>query len=83
MPSVDSIGDLNNGFHWWNPVGFSDDVDDPPDIFLFFRGDPVGWIARLLGQDFLSLKLDHQARSYWRKKKSIKRTQPGDYEQQY
>ena len=43
---------------------------------------PIGLLARLVGKDFLSLKLDRAAKSYW-----IKRTGPpptaADYEKQF
>lgn len=35
-------------------------------LFFFLIITPIGLIARLFGQDFLSMKLDRTARSYWR-----------------
>ena len=52
-------------------------------LFFIFVVTPIGWIARLMGQDFLSQKLNPQAPSYWLKKASTPRTQPDDYERQY
>lgn len=51
-------------------------------LFFFLVLTPVGLLARLTGKDFLSLKLDRRAPSYWipheRKPKS-----PADYERQF
>jgi len=51
-------------------------------IFFFLVITPIGLIARLAGKDFLHLKLDRQARSYWipRERKS---KVPEDYERQF
>lgn len=43
---------------------------------------PMGWLARLSGKDFLSLKLDRSARSYWRPCGS-KVKAAADYERQF
>jgi hypothetical protein len=51
-------------------------------IFFYLVITPIGLLARLAGKDFLSLKLDRAAKSYWipreRKAKS-----PADYERQF
>ena len=51
-------------------------------LFFFLVITPVGWVARCFGNDFLSLKLNRPAASYWipreRKPKA-----PADYERQF
>lgn len=42
----------------------------------------VGLLARLTGKDFLSLKLQREATSYWIPRRSQPRT-PADYEKQF
>lgn len=43
---------------------------------------PVGLVARLVGKDFLNLKLDRAAKSYWLpRERGLK--PPADYEKQY
>ncbi len=51
-------------------------------LFFFLVLTPIGLVARLFGQDFLSLKLDRTAKSYWISRKS-KATSPAAYERQY
>ena len=34
-------------------------------LFFFLVITPVGLVARLLGKDFLSLKLDRETQTYW------------------
>lgn len=43
---------------------------------------PMGLLARLTGKDFLSLKLDRAAKSYWLPRESKSKT-PSDYERQF
>jgi hypothetical protein len=43
---------------------------------------PMGWLARLTGKDFLSLKLDRAARSYWLPRTQRARS-AADYERQF
>ncbi|HMP81281.1 MAG TPA: SxtJ family membrane protein [Verrucomicrobiota bacterium] len=51
-------------------------------MFFYCVVTPVGLVARVFGKDFLRLKRDNQAGSYWiRREKSLK-TQ-ADYERQY
>ncbi len=51
-------------------------------LFFYLVITPVGLVARIFGNDFLSLKLDAAAKTYWlpcdQKKKS-----PADYERQF
>jgi hypothetical protein len=51
-------------------------------LFFFVIITPIGFIARCSGKDFLSLKPDRKAASYWlpREKKSRK---PQEYERQF
>jgi len=43
---------------------------------------PIGLVARLCGQDFLNMKLDHAAKSYWiPRERKVKSAQ--DYERQF
>jgi hypothetical protein len=49
-------------------------------FFLVFT--PMGWVARLVGKDFLSLKLDRKAKSYWLPRERRSQS-PADYEKQF
>jgi hypothetical protein len=50
--------------------------------FFYLVITPVGWLARLRGKDFLSLKLNRPAQTYWiRRPVAAKKT--ADYERQY
>lgn len=51
-------------------------------LFFFFVITPIGLLARLFGQDFLSLKLDAKAKSYWLPREP-KSKSPADYERQF
>lgn len=51
-------------------------------LFYFLVVTPIGLAARLFGQDFLSLKLDRHASSYW-VKRSAEPPKPASYEQQF
>jgi hypothetical protein len=51
-------------------------------LFFFLVITPMGLVARLFGQDFLSLRLDRAASSYWIPRKS-KSASPATYERQY
>ena len=51
-------------------------------LFFFFVITPIGWLARLRGKDFLSLKLDRRAASYWIPR-AKKPKMPAEYEQQF
>lgn len=52
-------------------------------VFFFLVITPVGLVARLAGKDFLRLKWDRQAKSYWipREKRAPKAA--AEYEQQF
>ncbi|TAL02048.1 MAG: hypothetical protein EPO07_07705 [Verrucomicrobia bacterium] len=51
-------------------------------LLFFLVITPVGLVARLSGKDFLSLKLDRAAKSYWiPRSRTPKR--PEDYERQF
>jgi hypothetical protein len=52
-------------------------------LFFFLVITPVGCVARLLGKDFLRLKLDRQAPTYWLPRRRSKANNPQDYERQY
>jgi hypothetical protein len=51
-------------------------------LFFFLIITPIGLVARLFGQDFLRLKLDRAAESYWIPREQ-KVKSPEDYERQY
>jgi hypothetical protein len=44
---------------------------------------PIGLIARLAGKDFLSLKLNRQAPTYWLAREGKSPKTPADYERQF
>ena len=51
-------------------------------VFFYLVITPIGLVARLFGQDFLSIKLDRAAKSYWiPRDKKVKAAQ--DYERQF
>ncbi len=51
-------------------------------VFFYVVITPIGLIARLAGKDFLSLKMEPAAKSYWQaREKSI--LTPAEYEQQF
>jgi len=51
-------------------------------VFFFVVITPVGWTARCFGNDFLSLKLDRAAASYWLPR-ARKPKPPAEYERQF
>jgi hypothetical protein len=51
-------------------------------LFFFLIITPIGLVARMFGQDFLSLKLDRAAPSYWIPHPRKSKSQP-DYERQF
>jgi hypothetical protein len=51
-------------------------------LFFFVVITPTALIARLAGKDFLSQKLDRQAKSYWLTR-TAEAKQAADYERQY
>ena len=52
-------------------------------LFYFLVITPLGLVGRLFGKDFLSEKLDPNAKSYWLARDRSKARTPLDYEQQY
>jgi hypothetical protein len=51
-------------------------------LFFFLVMTPIGLAARLMGKDFLSLKLNPSAASYWIPRERKIKT-PADYERQF
>jgi hypothetical protein len=51
-------------------------------LFFFLVITPIGLLARLTGKDFLSLKLDREAKSYWIAREQKARSS-ADYERQF
>jgi hypothetical protein len=51
-------------------------------LFFYLVITPVGLLARIAGKDFLSLKLDRAAKSYWLPREQ-KARKPEDYERQF
>ena len=51
-------------------------------LFFFLIITPIGLLARLFGQDFLSLKLDPSAKSYWIPREKTGKS-PAEYERQF
>ena len=51
-------------------------------VFFFLVITPIGLLARLFGKDFLGLKLDRQAATYWIRREQKSKT-PANYEQQF
>lgn len=52
-------------------------------LFFFLVITPVSLLARLFGKEFLSLRLDRAAASYWLSRESDGPRQAADYERQY
>ena len=51
-------------------------------LFFFVVVTPIAWIAKLSGKDFLSLRMDPFAKSYWRLR-TVTHSEPASYEQQF
>lgn len=51
-------------------------------VLFYLVITPIGLVARLVGKDFLSLKLDRAAKSYWIPRES-KAKSAADYERQF
>ena len=51
-------------------------------FFFFVVITPIGWVARIFGNDFLSLKLDRPVASYWIPRERKPKT-PAEYERQF
>lgn len=52
-------------------------------LFFFLIVTPISLVARLAGKDFLSLKLQPQAASYWIVRPPRSPRRPEEYEQQF
>ena len=52
-------------------------------FFFFLVITPIGLLARLVGKDFLGLKLDRQAPTYWLHRQPKTPKTPADYERQF
>ena len=51
-------------------------------VFFFLVITPIGLITRLLGKDFLALKIDREAPTYWIPRERAMKTR-AEYEQQF
>lgn len=51
-------------------------------VFFFIVITPIGLVARCAGKDFLNLKLDRAAKTYWMPREHKTKT-PADYERQF
>jgi hypothetical protein len=51
-------------------------------VFFYLVMFPIGLLARIAGKDFLSLKLDREAKSYWLKRADAPKS-AADYEKQF
>ena len=51
-------------------------------VFFYLIITPMGLVAKITGKDFLSLKLDRTAKSYWLPREQ-KARKPADYERQF
>ncbi len=51
-------------------------------LFFFLVVTPIGLVARMVGKDFLRLKLDKQASSYWIPRPKTPKA-PAEYERQF
>jgi hypothetical protein len=52
-------------------------------LLFFLVITPIGLVARLFGKDFLSLKLDRTATSYWIRRERAGPKSPAEYERQF
>ena len=52
-------------------------------LFFFLVITPIGLAARLAGKDFLSLKLDRQAETYWITRERKPPKAPVEFERQF
>jgi hypothetical protein len=51
-------------------------------LFFFVVVTPIAWVARLSGKDFLSLRMNPVAKSYW-SLRAVTQSEPASYEQQF
>ncbi len=52
-------------------------------LFFFLVIAPIGLVARGLGRDFLRLRIDRQASTYWLPREPRPPKSPAEYERQY
>jgi hypothetical protein len=52
-------------------------------VFYYLVVTPIGLVARLCGQDFLSLKVQSDAKTYWLVRDQSTARTPAEYEQQF
>ena len=52
-------------------------------IFYYVVITPMGMLARIVGKDFLNLKLEPHSSSYWIRREPNSHRTPTDYERQY
>jgi hypothetical protein len=52
-------------------------------VFFFLVITPIGLVARCVGKDFLRLKLDRKATTYWLPRETPANKSPEQYEQQF
>jgi|SRR5687767_2759208 len=52
-------------------------------VFFYLVITPMGLVARLVGKDFLSLRLDPAKASYWIRRDQAAERNPSEYERQY
>jgi hypothetical protein len=52
-------------------------------LLFFFLVTPIALIARLLGKDFLALKLVRNGSSYWKRREPAQQPEPARYERQF
>ena len=51
-------------------------------IIFYMIVTPIGIIASIIGKNFLDMKIDKKAKSYWMVRKTV-RTEKSDYEKQF
>lgn len=52
-------------------------------VFFYLVVTPIGLIAKMAGQDFLSRRIDPEAKSYWLPRANSKPRRREEYEQQF
>lgn len=52
-------------------------------VFFFLVVTPIGLLSRVVGKDFLRLKLERNATTYWMPREPRKDASPEHYEQQF
>lgn len=51
-------------------------------VFFYLVVTPLGLLSKMVGKDFLNMKIDRQAMSYWLPRQIIEKS-PSDYERQF